>query len=75
MSGHKLHLRLVTHNTESECATFLENDRTLKSPSPVTSPPASGHCFIVTITSFTSPTSPPLLKYVNHQVFHLVHVF
>jgi hypothetical protein len=42
--------------------------------SPVTTWPAFCHCFIVTNTSFTSWTSPPLLKYVNHQVYHLVHV-
>jgi hypothetical protein len=36
--------------------------------------PAFGHCFLVKNTSFTSPTSPPLLKCANHQVYHLMHV-
>jgi hypothetical protein len=36
--------------------------------------PASGHCFTVKTTSFISPTSPPLLKCANHQVYHLVHM-
>jgi hypothetical protein len=26
-------------------------------------------------SSSTSPTSPPLLKYANHRVYHLVHVY
>jgi hypothetical protein len=74
------------HVTRTECRTvfsqssitFLRRVR-CKTRSNVTFDALTGctanvRCSVRENTSLTSPTSPPLLKCANHQVYHLVHM-
>jgi hypothetical protein len=60
-------------NQSRECLLHFINDQTHRScvRSHREQRPVS---LTVKITFFTLPTSPPLLKCANHQVYHLVHV-
>jgi hypothetical protein len=66
--------RPITWQREIESASSFYKWPDSAAPRQVTTWPAPGHCFTVKTTSFTSPTSPPLLKCPNYQVYHPVHV-
>ena len=84
---HEQYLPASCHTTELESGHFLSQLLTSGQildvsghlfntcPSQSKIAEESGHPVTSATNSFSTPTSPPLLKRANHQVYYLVHVY